>query len=492
MERRSFLGGMTLAALSSRAGTVERGGTFEDNTSRVFDVRQYGAAGDGRTDDTIAIRRAFAELNKGGGVLSLPPGDYVVSGPLDLPTAAAWHVRGAGRTVSRIRLGGAASRCDLFHCTHGHTRPTFGCSIQDLSIDAGGFPGTTVRLDGLTLFGMRGVTIARAGGTALSLVGLFDSYFEDVFLEGCGTSSEPALSCTSQGDGRGQSMNNCVFVNVHVESGADAVQVFIDGSQNNPTDTLQFYGLKCHGSPQTGMPARPLLQLGRFAIGCSFSGGLIAWGKGVSQVEVDGRANKFIGIDHGAAPPGGSPEFAYRFTEHAVGNHILTPNFKNAVAPNQYRSGYVRVESGASHTKLLFPQMSTGPLLIERVVSDEGRGTLFLGDDVSDARGLYLRHSQGFNVLRANGISTTATPAWNLRGSVTLSGGSDKADVRFPTPEADAGYFVTCTVTGIKGSPAAAARRIWISNKNEKGFQLRAEGAPGGDAAVTADWILVR
>ena len=84
MERRSFLGGMTLAALSRHAGTVE------DNTSRVFDIKQYGAAGDGRTDDTIAIRRALAELNKAGGILSLPPGDYVVSAPLDLPTNAAW------------------------------------------------------------------------------------------------------------------------------------------------------------------------------------------------------------------------------------------------------------------------------------------------------------------------------------------------------------------------------------------------------------------
>jgi hypothetical protein len=75
---------------------------------------------------------------------------------------------------------------------------------------------------------------------------------------------------------------------------------------------------------------------------------------------------------------------------------------------------------------------------------------------------------------------------------VTLAGGSDKTDVRFPTPEADAAYFVTCTVTGIKGSPAAGARRIWISDKSEKGFRVQSEQAPGGGAAVTADWILVR
>ncbi len=63
MERRSFLGGITVAALSRRAGIAE------EDVSRVYDVRQFGATGDGRSDDTIAIRRALAELNKAGGVL---------------------------------------------------------------------------------------------------------------------------------------------------------------------------------------------------------------------------------------------------------------------------------------------------------------------------------------------------------------------------------------------------------------------------------------
>jgi hypothetical protein len=218
----------------------------------------------------------------------------------------------------------------------------------------------------------------------------------------------------------------------------------------------------------------------------------MAWGKGVSQVEVDGSRNKFIGIDHGAGPPGGSPEFAYRFTANAGGNHILTPNFKNGVGPTVYRSGLVKVEPGASHTKLLFPQMSTGPLPIDRVLSDQGRGTLFLGDDINDAGGFYIRHGQGFTLLRANGISATTTPAWNLRGSVTISGDSDDAEVRLQAPEADAQYFVTCTVGEVHGSPRAGARRLWISNKTPRGFRVHCEEAPGADSAVTADWILVR
>jgi hypothetical protein len=137
--------------------------------------------------------------------------------------------------------------------------------------------------------------------------------------------------------------------------------------------------------------------------------------------------------------------------------------------------------------------MSNGPLPIDRALSDEGRGTLFLGDDINDDRGLYVRHAQGFNVLRANGISATLTPAWNLRGSVSIAGRSDSAEVRFHTAEADADYVVTSSVSGARGTPPAGARRVWISDKTDKGFRVHCEEPPGGgDNAVTVDWILVR
>jgi hypothetical protein len=131
-------------------------------------------------------------------------------------------------------------------------------------------------------------------------------------------------------------------------------------------------------------------------------------------------------------------------------------------------------------------------LPIDRVLSDEGVGTLFLGDDINDAGGFYIRHGQGFTVLRANGISATATPAWNLRGTVTIAGGHDDAEVRFQSREADAEYFVTCTVAGGRGSPSPGARRLWITDKTPRGFRVHCEEAPGGDNSVTIDWILMR
>jgi polygalacturonase len=62
----ALLVGLTLTC-SSRAETL-----------RVFDVREFGAKGDGRTPDTMAIQQALDAAGKaGGGVVRLNPGTYL-------------------------------------------------------------------------------------------------------------------------------------------------------------------------------------------------------------------------------------------------------------------------------------------------------------------------------------------------------------------------------------------------------------------------------
>lgn len=52
-----------------------------------INIKDFGAMGDGRADDTIAIRGALAYLaSQNGGTLVFPNGEYVVSSPIALPS----------------------------------------------------------------------------------------------------------------------------------------------------------------------------------------------------------------------------------------------------------------------------------------------------------------------------------------------------------------------------------------------------------------------
>lgn len=53
-----------------------------------YNIRDFGAVGDGRTDDTIAIKSAVAYIaSRNGGELRFPDGDYLVTEPIALPSA---------------------------------------------------------------------------------------------------------------------------------------------------------------------------------------------------------------------------------------------------------------------------------------------------------------------------------------------------------------------------------------------------------------------
>jgi len=53
-----------------------------------YDVRQSGAVGDGKTDDTLAFQKALDAAGKaGGGIVYAPRGNYLFAGHLNVPNA---------------------------------------------------------------------------------------------------------------------------------------------------------------------------------------------------------------------------------------------------------------------------------------------------------------------------------------------------------------------------------------------------------------------
>lgn len=77
----------------------------------VINVRNYGAKGDGSTDDTAAIQAAIAAVPVNGGRVEFPAGIYMVSAPLAI-TNGSTTVTGAGTNVTHVRS--TSTTADVF------------------------------------------------------------------------------------------------------------------------------------------------------------------------------------------------------------------------------------------------------------------------------------------------------------------------------------------------------------------------------------------
>lgn len=96
-------GASTVGWMLGRGGAVTR--SVADKLGDRISVRDFGARGDGKADDTAAIQRAvtaMAALPEGGHVY-FPEGVYRITGAIGIPFATGWKITGASRGAVVIR-----------------------------------------------------------------------------------------------------------------------------------------------------------------------------------------------------------------------------------------------------------------------------------------------------------------------------------------------------------------------------------------------------
>lgn len=162
--------------------------TYQNMTAGVFNVREYGAKGDGETDDTNAIQTAIDNANRvTGSTVYLPAGVYKVSAPITVHS----HTRligGGKRGLSDTGysgthivgdLDGAIIQADpnvetvygveirdLRVCKYGDRKPAYGikldhsseCYLHNVTVNGGCavglyFQGSITQLDNLYICG---------------------------------------------------------------------------------------------------------------------------------------------------------------------------------------------------------------------------------------------------------------------------------------------------------------------------------------------------
>jgi len=109
LTRRQWLARVPLPALAvampalieerASAAPGKNGRTSEDAGARVYNVRSFGAKGDGKTLDTAAVQAAIDECNRdGGGTVLVPAGTFVI-GTVELKSDVALHLASQGKLL---------------------------------------------------------------------------------------------------------------------------------------------------------------------------------------------------------------------------------------------------------------------------------------------------------------------------------------------------------------------------------------------------------
>lgn len=227
-----------------------------------INVVDYGAKGDGATDDTAAIQSAI-DAAENGGVIEFPRGTYVVGGLKVRRHGIA--LSGESRLGSRIsRLeGSTAPLIDLSGTAslNGHLK---FCSINNLTLIGNYKPGVLLQsyyADNLIL---REVNFRASDGVSMDFVEVWDSRINNCTWENCGSTTEPAcLFRNSMPQGQfgysDDNTNQIHFTGCRWESWGNGA-VRLDGAANGSPRLLNgFFFVSC--KMESRHAAGPALQI---------------------------------------------------------------------------------------------------------------------------------------------------------------------------------------------------------------------------------------
>lgn len=257
----SLVGVAASTASPARGITTLSGGTSEastlvstvnatiaavDQTAKVYNVKTYGAVGDGSTDDTAAIQAAMtACAAAGGGVVHVPAGTYRIVSVLLKPAGVT--LRGDVRGGSILRSSALYPMLKSKELTTGTgaTKRSFEGGLVDLTFDAqdalGGGGGYMVDGDGWYNQTVRRVDFKNAaGGIHIrgDVAGTYGAYYgtvQDCTFNSCAVGARFSYGGNEWGilKGRFNACTTCVLL-----AGCTGVKVIGPAFESSTTGVL--------------------------------------------------------------------------------------------------------------------------------------------------------------------------------------------------------------------------------------------------------------
>jgi Pectate lyase superfamily protein len=452
-------------------------------SATLLDVRDYGATGDGVTDDASALNDALAAIVNGG-TLVIPPGTYLCRSQITLTKAGTQPracIYGYGAV---IKTEGAISGLKL---TRGSTWG--GISVYGLTVNHRGNADATYGFEIMKTWDCKLYDCTVVGHGTQADYAAFICRSEDPSDPDTGCFWTSFINCKArrQGGGDGTKMARGIYL----RGAANATDIIAC----NIGDVTTCVEVK----PETGYTyaANAVLILGSWFEGYTtaiIADNLVAGTTGPSGLRVIGcrfesGTTVFDWCATSTTQPPVAPYLAGNFFVSNAGTYIVNPNSIYYTSLDMCLTPSINPSFKADLT-IESTSGSTHPLTVETIGGNRGiavaksDGTVVVNllwtgsDNGGEVKG---STTDTLHLGGVKGISNHGTvKAQNLRGTKTFQS-SAAAAVTFATAEADASYYLT-----LSGS---AGETFWVSSKATTGFTLNSSNAT---STAVVDWHLIR
>lgn len=353
--------------------------TVESKLKEFVSVKDFGAKGDGTTNDTVAIQSALTALRiAGGGELFFPAGTYIITSSLYVGSKT--RLRGVGR-ASLIKASAS------YTGTNTGVEATTNCQmLQNYNHAASTLTDEDISVEDLA-FDWNGITIVGGGAHCIAFRYVNRVVIRNVYATG-GENVTALRACrdTTIEACVGLNQTNCYFD--HWDGAGTARVTNCTGrSPSNYIDQgIQFTGTGSYGENRTSTEA--------VVIGCSL----------YRVRTASGQASAIIS---NANDPDST---VYRFT--SIGNYIEDAD-----------NGIVFSGEGGQHLSMgdTLRNVTVSPILMQSVSADEPAACRVLNAHLIDCdhttTAVALVAIQGINnEVRGLKVTNTTSPAYNIIG----------------------------------------------------------------------------
>lgn len=238
----------TLITFNSAVQLIREGG----GDWAAYDVKAYGAAGDGVTDDTASFVAAKAGVPATGGTVLAPAGNYLVSGTIfEITSGSEFSVfMGAGPGTTTITMApGFGTTTPLFNIVGTAGNRVIRAVLRDFVVQGQSDPAS----DGIPIYTtytnvlkIRDITITGVRNTALVLSRAWDVWLMGFRTFACGADANGQAILIGDATAAGNDNTNLV----------NATQCTIERSRGRSIvlqncSQVKLVGVKIHGRVST-------------------------------------------------------------------------------------------------------------------------------------------------------------------------------------------------------------------------------------------------